>query len=344
MPTRLAIIGLDPLQRQWLDALRTLSLSNEIELTGIFQHTLAAAKDIADTFTPNPPPTFDDLRLFLKETTPQIILLDRPANVSLEFLITCINQNIGLFSLGPPVENLAEAQSLSDALQPKSHLLYIWPRYTDSPAYLRCTQADEFVRPIKFAAATWLGMNHALAKTTSSENSHDPSIRSLTVLAWDALTTLISLIGLPTSVYAAVRGTIPNGDTFADLSGAASLTLRFPEDTAASITLSDRIPSSAKRELHLLGQGGSIILQNDTYDFRDPDGKQIDATTPLEPLPTHTPTEILREFLRHFSLAPSPHRGWEHHLEEVAATMEALVVSHRTGQAESPDRFRRLRR
>jgi hypothetical protein len=52
----------------------------------------------------------------------------------------------------------------------------------------------------------------------------------------------------------------------------------------------------------------------------------------------------LRRFLEQYALQPSPHRGWEHHLEEIAATMEALVVSHRTGQAESPERLRKLRR
>ena len=52
----------------------------------------------------------------------------------------------------------------------------------------------------------------------------------------------------------------------------------------------------------------------------------------------------LREFLRQFAEPASPQTGWDLRMEEVAATMEAVVVSHRTGQPESPERFRRLRR
>ncbi len=302
------------------------------------------------------------MRLLLKEGAPQVLLIDRPSNVSIDFLVSCVRQGIGLISLGPPVENLAEANALSDVLDPQSHLLYIWPRFVDSAAYRRCTQADEFVRPIKFAAATWMGMNHALAKFASPAQSpgfaslrpppSEFTVRSLSVLAWDALATLIDLIQLPTSVYAAIRGTVGSADTFADISGAASLTLRFPEDAAASLTLCDRMPPPGRRDLLLLGQGGTVKLEAETYDFRDAEGKLIDqsaaelSATPNTAVPSAGASALatLREYFRHFSMPASPHRGWPHRLAEVSATMEALIVSHRTGQAESPERFLQLRR
>jgi hypothetical protein len=132
--------------------------------------------------------------------------------------------------------------------------------------------------------------------------------------------------------------------------------------------------------LLLWGAGGTLKLDETHYEFRDPDGHLIDAgggmpslpPSPPQPAPVqpatpqgtlfpHTPTiapppasfpsprasqalQTLREFLRQYTLPASPHRGWEHHLEEIAATMEALIVSHRTGQPESPERFRHLRR
>ena len=316
------------------------------------------------------PPVFDDLRLFLKEAAPQVIVMDRPSNVSIDFLRSCAEQGIGVLSLGPPVENLAEAQVLGEALEARTQLLYIWPRFTDSPAYRRCTQAEEFVRPIRFAAANWIGMNHALAKTARPDYfaaeaaatdlftvrpvTMDLSVRSLSVLAWDGLATLIDLIGLPTSVYAAIRGTVGSGDTFADISGAASVTLRFPDDALASLTLSDQMPSPSRRDLLLMGQGGTVKLEAHAYDFRDGEGKLIDAgrnerRAGADRLAVETEAgtgalETLREFLRHFRLPASPHRGWPHRLREVAASMEALLVSHRTGQAESPERFLQLRR
>lgn len=401
MPLRLAILGLDPIQRDWLDAVAALIASGEIELHGIGHRSLAAAKDVATALKLPPSagagagapvvgggtataasarliPTYDDLRLLLKDAAPQLILLDRPANVTLDFLIACAEQNIAILSLGPPVESFAEAQTLAQHLDPRTHLLCIWPRFADAPASLHCAQADDFVRPIRFAAATWMGVNHALAKALPADAPlPDLPVRSLSVLAWDAFATLIRLIDLPTSVYAAVRGTVGSGNTFADLSGAASLTLRFPDDAAAALTLCDRGPLIAdrpagagggaspwnRRDLLLMGTGGTLKLDAHHYEFRDPEGHLIDAgggnvthapsSSPGQPsLFSHSiapprpsaALHTLREFIRQYTLPPSPHRGWEHHLEEIAATMEAFIVSHRTGQPESPERFRHLRR
>jgi len=179
-------------------------------------------------------------------------------------------------------------------------------------------------------------------------------------------------MGLPTSVYAALRGTISSGTSFADISGAASVTLRFPDDAAASLTLCDRAPVRStsgdgscpwsRRDLLLWGGGGkeggggTLRLAADTYEFRDETGALIDAGPTAGATkddrsgeasggtPNADPLAALREFLRHQALPPSPHRGWPHHLVEIAATLEALVVSHRTGQPESPDRLRLLRR
>ena len=362
MPLRLAILGLDTFQHDWLAGVAALRAAGEIEPVAIGHHSAAAARDVAEFFKPQGViPTFDDPRRFLQDATPQVLLMDRPANVSLDFLRTCAAQQIAILSLGPPVESLAEAQALADVLEPRTHLLYIWPRFADSPAARRCAQADDFLRPIRFASASWLGVNHALAKTLPAEG-RDLPVRSLSVLAWDLLGTLITLMGLPTSVYAAIRGTIPSGNSFADISGAAAVTLRFPDNAAASLTLCDRAPANApeqpaqlspanRRDLLLWGGGGgggggTLRITTDAYEFRDDAGNFVDASTPSSEPPAIAPVPlaVLREFLRHFALPPSPHRGWPHHLEETAATLEALVVSHRTGQPESPDRLRHLRR
>jgi predicted dehydrogenase len=296
----------------------------------------------------------------LKAGAPQVIVMDRPANVTIDFLLACVSQEIAILSLGPPVESFFEAQALAGVLEQRSRLLYIWPRFADAPASRHAAQADDFVRPIRFASASWLGLNHALARTFAADAGPgallpDAPVRSLSVLAWDALATLIRLMDVPTSVYAAIRGTVGSGNTFADLSGAAALTLRFPDDAAASVTLCDRAPPPAaasagtqdgswnRRDLLLWGTGGTIKLSAHAYEFRDAEGRLIDAGRPAQAGRSGA-LETLREFLQHYTLPPSPHRGWEHRLAEIAATMEALVVSHRTGQAESPERFLQLKR
>ena len=57
----------------------------------------------------------------------------------------------------------------------------------------------------------------------------------------DALATLINLVDVPATVYAAVRGTAAADDRFTDISGAASITLQFSEDRAgvADVVRSD---------------------------------------------------------------------------------------------------------
>ena len=338
MPIRLAILGLDPIQRDWLEAVRQLRSAGEIELVAAGHHALAPARALADLLEI---PAYDDLRMLLKETTPHILLLDRPDNASLDFLAGCLDQDIGLFSLGPIVQSYGEARRLAELLEPRTRLLYSWPHFADSFAWKHCASADEFIRPIRFASMTWLGLNHALAKSSDRTES---AVRSMSVLAWDALATLISLIDVPTSVYAAIRGSAATGatDSFADITGSAALTLRFPDDVTASVTLSDRLP--ARRELLVMGQNGALRLDGERYSFGDADGKIIDeGVSSREPGIDHA-AAALRRFIEQFTAQPSPTRGWDHRLEEIASTMEAMLVSHRTGSAESPEKFRTLRR
>jgi predicted dehydrogenase len=355
MAVRLAIVGVDPVQRDWVGAVEELRAAGEIEVVGAGHRTVALARDLADEFSGGGEagrvPAYDDLRLMLNERQPQVVVLDRPENMTLELLLSCASQKIGVISVGPPVETVAEAQALSEVLEARTHLLYVWPRMVGTFGYRQAAGAEDFGRPVRFASATWLGMNHAMAKAAGGEGeaaAKEGVVRSLSVLAWDALATLIELIDVPTTVYASVRGTVGMRDTFADMSGAAALTLRFPEDGAASVTLSDRMPGrvapGGERSLLLFAQGCTARIEAERYEFHDGEGRLMDEGSAEEKQGTGGAGEALREFLHHFQMPASPVRGWEHRLEAVAATMEAVVVSHRTGQAESPERFWRLRR
>jgi len=341
MPTRLAILGLDAIQRDWLTAVRALVDSGEVEVVAVGHRTQALARDVADTFESPAPPAFDDLRQFM-QAAPQVVLMDRPEHASIDFLTACFDANIAIFSLGPPVRAYHEAHALADALEPRTHLLYCWPRFADAFAYKHTAQADEYVRPIKFASLHWAAFNHALAKANDSAAGNGEIVRSMSVLAWDALATLIDLIGVPLSVYASIRGTTATGEAFTDITGAASLTLLFADEATASVTLCDRAPS--RREVLLMGQNGSLELREHAYLYRDAGGGLVDCGE-VRALPAAaTYAALLRTFIEHYHMPPSPHRGWPHRLEETASALEAMLVSHRTGQAESPERFRLLRR
>ena len=289
MPLRLAILGLDPLHRDWLDAVRrALPASQEIELVAAGHRSFASAKDAADALrSPEfpAPPVYDDLRLLLTEAAPQLILMDRPANVSIEFLLACVAQEITVLSLGPPVESLGEAQTLSAVLPPRTHLLYTGGRgFPDAAASRHCAPRPMILsgRSALQPPRGWASiMPWAVAARGRGRTSGNRAPRPVTerVLAWDALASLIDLMDVPMSIYAAIRGTLPAGNSFADLSGAAAITLRFPDDAAANVTLSDRAATSS-RELLLWGAGGTLRLGARAYEFRDADGKLIDAGPP----------------------------------------------------------------
>jgi predicted dehydrogenase len=285
-------------------------------------------------------PAFDDLRELLLKGAPQVLLMDRPDNVGVDFLTACLGQGIGLMSLGPPVVSVTEAAAVAECLDARTALVRVWPRLEGAASYMQSTQADEFVRPVRFGSGTWTAWNHVAAKAGAPGTD---VVRSLSVLAWDALATLIGLLGLPESVYASIRGSGGRDDTFIDLTGAASLTLRFAEGVTVSVTLSDRI-GPWRRELLLMGQDAVLRLDERQYQFTRSNGEVIDEARTPEVSGAQRAADELRAFIREQGLPASPHKGWLHRLPEISATMEAMVVSQRTGQAEAPERFLYLRR
>src|SRR4051812_7931992 len=107
MAIRLAILGLELIQREWLGAVEALRAAGEIELVAIGHRSVANAREVAAVFKGGGgggggPKAYDDLRLMLKEAAPQVLLMDRPVNATLEFLLACVAQEIAIFSLGPP--------------------------------------------------------------------------------------------------------------------------------------------------------------------------------------------------------------------------------------------------
>ena len=337
MSIRLATVGLDTSHGDWADALRAVAEAGRIEIVGAGHRTPALARDAADRLGV---PPFDDLRKLLTDARPQVIVLDRPEKLALDFVLLCLHTGIGILSLGPPVNSVAEALQVEAELTPRSALLYVWPRLVSTAAYAHCAQADEYVRPLRFIAAQWYAPSAALAKAAGQGGE---SVRSLSVLAWDVLATLLDLAGLPETVYASIRGRVGTGDSFADVSGSAALTLRFADELTAGVSLSDRL-MPWRRELLLLGQNGTLELDEQAYRFRDAEGKLIDEGRTAGSSGAARARAALEEFLEQFAAPASPHRGWLQRLAATAATMEAMVVSQRTGQPEMPGRFLSLRR
>ena len=67
MAIKLAIVGLDPVQQEWLEAVAKLRQAGEIELVGVGHRAMAAARDVAEFFEDGAPPAYDDLRRLMQE-------------------------------------------------------------------------------------------------------------------------------------------------------------------------------------------------------------------------------------------------------------------------------------
>lgn len=343
MPTRTAIFGLDAIQRDWLCAIDTLAGTGAVTPVAAGHQSVAQARDASDLLRV---PAFDDFRIMLRRTTPQLIVLDRPENVTAEMLAVCLDAGAAIISLGPPVHTLAEARALAGLLEPRTAQLLIASQFIHTPGYVHGTHPDVLARPVRFVSGEFHALNHALARGVGKDASQMAIVRSLSVLMWDALASVIDFLGLPESVYASIRGTTASGDVFTDISGGGALVLRLTDESAGSIvvsiTLSDQAP--AQRALLVLTANGVARVADLACSAHDTSGRVLDETQYPPVAPTDRALATLKVFLEQFLAPPSPHRGWPHRLVETAACMEAAVVSHRTGQPESPEKFLSLRR
>jgi predicted dehydrogenase len=339
MAARLALVGVDIADHDWLSAVEQLTAAGEILPVAAGHPRGAHARDVGDRLHI---PATDDLRQLLNDYTPDIVLLDRPTTVPLDFLTACIARKTAIFSLGPPVFNLGEAQTLAAVLEPVTPYLTVWPTLRNEPIAAHLQAGEEFIKPVRFVAAEWLACNAALQRTSATPSL---SVRSLASLAWDALGTLISLLGVPESVYAALRGTVGASDNFADISGAVTLTLRFADEVIASVVLSD-LTGPFARSLRMIGQQGEALLTPHGTELHDAKRALVERTAFDETgsPAVSKPIDALRAFLAMLneSTAAGSPRGRAHYLEPIAASLEAMIVSNRAGDEESPLRLLKL--
>ena len=337
MAVACAIVGLDPIQKDWIEALKQAHGTDWFKIAVVGERNLSLAREVGQIFDV---PFYGDLRRMLLETTPQMVLLDRPADMSLDFVEACVQQNIAILSLGPPVQTLEEAHRLSIHLEPKTHLLYTAPQFSGSWGFGQAHQTENFFRGVQFLSGHWSAANHAVARMRGVQEG---AVRSLSVLAWDAFRTTIEVVGLPAALYASIDGSSGQQDNFTDVTGDVGLVMKTLEGATAVIQLSDQ-EGSLKREISVANREGRVKLSEFSYRWTS---ARDQVTEDDSTAPTSYVAQALRElenFCRHFTAASSPHRGWPHLLPETAAMMTAMIVSHRTGMAESPQHFRGLNR
>lgn len=171
---------------------------------------------------------------------------------------------------------------------------------------------------------------------------------------FDAMDLVVSLLGEPDSIDASVCGPIvpgrvhlAPGDSLRDLRGDLTANLRYAGACAAALSLSDNA-GRWFRGVTLVGHGGCLRFDDNSYELIDPSGKTVDSSASRDRRgrrnagPAHDVAaaacaqQIGAMFDPH--AAPAPPRK----TATVLAMAEAALLSARTGTAESPGAVLRM--
>ncbi|HMD55776.1 MAG TPA: Gfo/Idh/MocA family oxidoreductase, partial [Phycisphaerae bacterium] len=312
MAIQCVIVGLEVVQQDWIQAINEAKSAGIIKPVAAGQRNVSSARELGEILDV---PFYSDLRRMMLETTPQILIIDRPRDMPLDFIEACLHQGIGIFSLGPPVQSLADAHKLNILLEARTHMFYIWPRMSRSWGFVQAAQTESYLRNPHFICGGWSGVNYATAKTW---NIREGSIGSLSVLAWDAFRTIVELAGMPAAMYASIDGSGGEEDRFIHASGSAAVVMRFVENNTAVLTITDKdLPY--RRELMLMNREGTLKLSENSYNFHSSDGKVREQDAQTSVPSWKNAMKELEDFCRQFTALTSPHRGWQHFLTETAA-------------------------
>jgi hypothetical protein len=188
------------------------------------------------------------------------------------------------------------------------------------------------------------------ARTLHVEACCRPDEGSLGARLFSATEVLIWLMGEPESVDAAYappeRATlIPlPGETLRETHGDITANLRFADGRAASILTSDQ-SARWSRNITMLGSGGRLRIYEDGFEWINPAGERVDASrhTKRRGETTETPLSVstIAEAITRLMDPAMPEEGPMDHAA-VLAVCQAVLLSTRTGSAESPATIRRM--
>jgi hypothetical protein len=126
------------------------------------------------------------------------------------------------------------------------------------------------------AASTALegfGLVHCV-HVSATAGDHQTSLASLALDAFDLVT---HLLGEPDEIWAGHAGALPvSADPTVERSGHLTAAMRFGNDRAASITVSDGGGTWVRRAV-ILGEGGRIIVTDEGVSWTDPEGRSQEA-------------------------------------------------------------------
>ena len=157
----------------------------------------------------------------------------------------------------------------------------------------------------------------------------------------DAMDAALALLGEPDSIDATIAApacAAPQPETLLELRGDCSALLRCPDGRSASVSLTDQA-GQWFRGVTILGERGCLRVEDDAFEWIDPDGQPIDRSERADEHPD--PARIIGQAIaRRLSGVTEPEDP-RVRLRAIGMA-EAAALSARTGQPESPAKLLHL--
>ena len=333
-PLQVAVIGLGGFG---LQAIEAVACSDSVELVAVADRDLSAAEHAASTSDAT---AYNDYRSCLAETKPAAVCMDVSPKAAGELIPACAQKGVHVWKSAPLARNLEDAVSMVKTMDEASLKLTVGTQRRFDECYRQAWKIRQQIGKPFLARAHYLfNWGPELGWRGDKESAGGGALLEI---GYHPMDLLIWMLGLPEEVYgfsASVSTAPDEGQLQAvyDTDDTAAAILRFKSGCMASVATTRRSgPISEALSLH--GLGGSIEVNADNCLVRDPDGNVTGRTESSSP-PLDASVKQLEAFVKAIGDEEKtyPCSGWENLL--TMAVTDAIYLSDRTGQPESPARL-----
>jgi predicted dehydrogenase len=329
-----AVIGLGAFGLRMAEALLRCDAA---QLVALGDRDAGRARQAGERFSL---PHFTDNRQLLLTAKPHAVFLAAPPMGAAELLTFCAEKGIHVWKETPLGRNLEEAAAFVRRFEAAGLKLAVGTQRRFAESYRRAHEHARRFDEILLARSHYFF--HWGPDLRWRADKHSAGGGALLEVGYHCIDLLTWTLGLPEQAYGATVTRRPLADEQAadqplhDTDDSASAILRYPNGCLATLVAS-RLSGPVSEELALHGRAGSVLADSETCTLRSPDGDVLDhfAQAPSS-------NDVFRKQAESFCLAVRDNTAvWECSAAENLlnlAVVEAIYLSHATGQPENPIR------
>lgn len=331
----LAIIGAGSYAAGVAHAIKSLL---EIEIVGVSDRNPAAAEQLARQLGV---PAYNDNRSILAQGRPQAAYVAVPPTALAETIRACAERGIHVWQEAPLARTLNEAIALVDRMAVASLVHMVGTQRRLAASYRQAKLWLKRVGPAFLGRASYLfNWGGQLGWRGDRESGGgaliEPGYHCLDLLIWT--------LGLPQDVFGAcARGNRPAAVTadnplpIYDTEDTVAAIFRYGKQCLATFTAS-RSTGPAREGLAIHGQLGSLTADAEHCTLRDADGNVLEQISD-EPSPQAVHRRQAQAFAKAVLAKAKSYECCARANLLTLAVIDALYLSDRTGQPESPSRL-----